>query len=249
MKKYFLICVILLTTALAIGTTFFNAPHQVAACEVSGHQDKSSYEITVTGTGCIKTQPDFASINLNIETKNKNLERAQRENTTIVQRLIKVLNEQGISESDINTDWFNIYPEYDHHHHGNNLTAHRVSNQLTIKVRDINNVGKIIDLSTKAGATIVSGVQFGIEKNTHAYNTALVEAIQSAKEKAILVSTATEPGDLKVVSVKEIFSNYSGYDNYYYGRYAYCAGDTNHTSILHNEIKVTATVEVKFKVN
>jgi len=244
MRKYALIGAVALTALLVGVALSFGDLHKVTTVSASGHHG-NCYGITVTGTGKIKVQPDFARISLNIETKAKRLEDAQRENAKTVKRVVTALNEQGIHDTDISTSWFNIYPDYDSHLH--RQSGHRVSNQLDVKVRDIANLGKIIDLSTAAGATSVNGVQFGIENNTPPYNTALIKAIESAREKAFVLSVATELGDLRIISVKEVLMNHYGDGGYGY-RYS-SLDSASHTQIMRNEIEVTATVEVKFTVD
>jgi len=248
MKKHFFAPLMLVISVLALGlgiatntnslrTNFSTA----ASVTVSAHYGNISQSLTVTGTGIVKVKPDFATINLSVETKDKNLESAQKENAKIVERLVDALALQNISKEDIMTNWFNIYPEYDYNF-GQRLTGHRVSNHLSVKVRDVENVGKIIDLATATGANIVSGVQFGIENNSAAYNEALIKAIDSARQKAAVLAAAADIGKIRIISVKETSFNHIGFARYDYSMP--CFGGS--TSILHNNIEVTATVKVVF---
>ncbi|MCL2371005.1 MAG: SIMPL domain-containing protein [Firmicutes bacterium] len=236
MKKYVSISTALVVFIFVIGVAVVNMPQMILA-QAAGHH----YTITVTGNGVVKVNPDIATVNLSIETRNINREDAKSENTKIVQKLRKVLKEQNIIEQDITTNWFNIYPEYDWSS-GQRFLGHKVSNQLSIKVREIKNVGKIIDLSTAAGATVVSGVQFGVEDNSTAYNEALIKAVESAKQKTTILTLAADFDDMRIVSVKETPMGYFGI-----GRYAAASEMSGcHTAILHNDIEVSATVEVVF---
>jgi len=233
MKKYVLVAVTLIVSVLIMGATTI-IPSQVFSRE--------AVALTVTGTGVVNVPPDFATISLSIETKSKNLEEAQRDNSAIVQKLVNVLGSYNIAEQDITTSWFNIYPEYDYSY-SQRFLGHRVSNHLSIKVRDVYNVGKIIDLSTATGTNIISGVQFSIEDNFTAYNEALAKAVESAKQKAKVLSSMTNLGDLKVISIKESPVNYYGFGRY---DYAMCLDGISNTPIMHNSIEVSATVEVIF---
>ena len=232
----------LIISALILTVTF-SPKTTPTSIEATVHQGK--YSVTVTGTGSVKVQPDFALISLTVETRAKDVIDAQRENSKVVQNLIRKLKEQNIAENDITTSWFNIYPEY-HYYYENNQPGYIVSNQLSVKVQNINNVGSIIDASTSAGAKIISGVQFGIQNDTPHYNTALIKAVESAKEKALVMSVATNTGDIKVVSVKEISMNYGGFERYTCT--TLCSDKIINTQIIHSEIEITATVEVVFNV-
>lgn len=241
MKKF-----ILLSFTLVISVAFFTAstlaPQGIT--EVNAQVMQTESTITVAGTGKLKVQPDFATINLSVETKNRNIEDAQTENAEIVRNLVEVLVQHDIDEKDIKTTWYNIYP--DHDHYGGRVLGHRVSNNLSVKVRDIKNVGKVIDATTTAGASTVSGVQFGIEESSNAYGEALAKAVESARQKATLISTISGLGALQIDSVKEISSNFYVFENYQYAR-AHSDIVGGHTPIMHDDIEVSATVEIVFR--
>jgi len=243
MKKYTLAVITLVTFVLFFGVAVFNMPQTIFVEASGGCCNNISVDITVTGTGTVRKKPDIATVSLNIETKNKNLKYAQNENADIVRKLIDTLKSQNIPEQDITGSWFNIYPEYDYCGSGQRFSGHKVSNQLNIKVREIANVGKIIELSAAAGASIISGIQFGVENNSKAYNEALVNAIESAKQKAKILSTATGLNNLSIVSVKEIPMSFLGFERY---DFSMCSSGAGNTSIICNDIEVSVTVEVMF---
>jgi len=243
MKKYALVTIALAVSVLILGATVVNAPQTMSASASECRCDNILFDITVTGTGVVRVKPSIATISLSVETKSKNLADAQSENAKIVQKLIKALYGENIAEQDISTSWFNIYPEYDYSL-GQRFLGHKVSNQLNIKVRDIANVGGIVDLVTAAGANIVNGVQFGVEDNSAAYNEALTKAIESAKQKAAVLLSVTGFGDVRIISVKETSINYIGF-----GRYAMSDGAGCYTSIMSNDIEIAASIEVVFARN
>jgi len=234
MKKYFLVVITLIASLLIMGAFTINSTQAI---------NKEATTLTVIGSGVVKVQPDFAIISLSVETKAKEIEDAQSENAEIVQKLIKVFGEQNISEQDIITSWFNIYPEYDYSNYGQKFSGYRVSNQISVKVRDVVNAGKIIDLATMTGANNISGVQFGVEENSRAYDESLKKAVFNAKQKAEVLSLTIGLDELRVVSVKEISINYYNFERH---GFAMCSDNAGHTSIMHNSIDVSATVEVVF---
>ncbi|MCL2177004.1 MAG: SIMPL domain-containing protein [Firmicutes bacterium] len=235
-KRCILIVTTLVLSVAMLGAVIVN-PQSVMVANATSLQNCIPFGITVTGVGSISVKPDVATISLSVETESKSIEVAQTENSEIAQRLVEVLKGQGISESDITTSWFNIFPLHDYNF-GRRVLGYRVSNQLNVRVRDISAVGKVIDLATKAGANIVSGIQFGLEDNSPAYNEALTRAVYSAKQKATLLSKAAGLGELEIVAIKETYFNHFGFARYD----AFVCS----TTIMHNDIKVSATVEVVF---
>ena len=243
MKKYLALTLALLALAAVIGIRSITGPSANAlAVDNQNCQDKLCSEMSVTGTGRIKLQPDFASINLNVETSSKNLDEAQSSNASLVQDLMEVFKEHSIDKSDITTNGYYINPEFNYFNQG--FVKHKVSNQLKVKVRDIENVGKIIDAAVAAGANTVSGIQFGVEDSAAAYNQALAGAVEVAKQKAVVLSKASGFDDIKIVSIKEVSNNYWGFERFSMANSVGAAS----TQIMHSEIEVSATVELVFEV-
>jgi len=249
MKKKILIPIALIAFALTLGITA-NLNSIIPAFASSEHEQyrehKQHYNclqtLVVTGTGTATVQSDFATISFHIETASKNLEDAQSENAAAMQNLKHTLGEHNISEQDLTTNWFNIYPEHDYHY-GQRIIGHRVSNQLSVKVKQLDNVGKVIDLLTANGANMISGVQFGIEDNSKAYNEALTKAVESAKQKAAVLANTADFDNLKIVAIKETPNGNIGFERYDHAMYS---GASN-TSIMQNGIEVSATVKIVFK--
>ena len=231
----------LIAFALVIGVGAINA-NPVTTANASECHKQMRQGISVVGTASVKVQPDFASISLNVETSSTNVEDALKENSSITQKLIEAFSNQGIAKDDITTSWFSIYPEYDYSlGHQSRETGHRVSNQLSVKVRNIDSVGKIIDLAAASGANIVSGVQFGIEDNYAAYNDSLTKAIDNAKQKAAVLAIEAGLDNLEIAFVKELSSHgHIGFARHDFAHPAY-------TQIMHDEIEITAMVKVVFK--
>lgn len=246
MKKYFLFLALVLTvvvTALAASSQVL--PKTVSATAVNCGE--LSRDLCVTATGIVKVSPDFANVSFSIETKNINLNDAQTENSERVQDLIESLREQNISETDVKTVGFYIYPEYDYSY-GQRFTGYKVSNQINAKVKDINNIGKIIDTATRSGANVVSGIQFLAEDNSTGYNKALEKAVELAKEKAAVLSRAADVDDIKIISIKEISNNfYGGCDRACFAQ-SFDSGAMAHTQIMQGEIEIAAAVEIRYEL-
>jgi len=242
MKKVFIpiaivASVLLLAILIVISTNTSSAiPAQAPLLQ----HNSGAKTITVTGTGLIKVSPDFASISLSVETTHQNSATAQKENIQIIEELVNALERHGITKNDISTGWFGVYPIYDYNYFvSSRVNGYRVTNQLNVKVRDVDNVGKVFDIATAAGANIAHGVHFGIEDNTSAYSKALIKAIDSAKRKVAVLMTAANFSEMRIISIKE-----SPFSHFSFNRYA--AMDGGHTNILNSDIEVTATVEVVF---
>ncbi|MCL2375593.1 MAG: SIMPL domain-containing protein, partial [Firmicutes bacterium] len=115
--------------------------------------------------------------------------------------------------------------------------------------RNVNSVGKIIDIAASTGATVISSVQFGIEDNSAAYNNAFKKAIDNAKLKASVLANEAGLDNLEIAFVKEISHQPQGHIGFARHDYAMFSetGIAHDTLIMHGDIEVTASVKVVFK--
>ena len=119
----------------------------------------------------------------------------------------------NIDEKDIKTTNYSVYPDYDYNNGANKIAGFRVNVNLSVTVRDIDNVNDILDRSTSLGANSIGGIQFTVEdkKLKELQNEARKEAIEDAKEKASQLSKLAGMNLGKIVNISENFNNQPRY--------------------------------------
>jgi len=130
--------------------------------------DETTNTITVNGEGTVKVKPDMAYVNIGCGHHQQTAEDAQRKNSDVMNKVIQALKGMGIAEDDIKTTNYSIYPEqnYDEKTNQSIITGYHVSNMIEVTVRDINNVGNVIDRAGKAGANRMYNVRFTISDDS-----------------------------------------------------------------------------------
>ncbi len=170
--------------------------------------------IWVTGTGSLNLAPDITLVMLGVEATSPSVTEARNEAATAMEAVVTAVKANGLSDEDIQTTSFNIWPQYDRQEVVTNgvrstvrvLSGYTVSNDVVIKVRDIDAVGTIIDDVVDAGgdAARINGIDFSIE-DPGAYTTDLREdAVNAAIENAKHFATLTGVTLGKLVYVTEI---------------------------------------------
>lgn len=225
------ICALLLILALFI-VPIISASGNIALADEG--------KIIVCGEGEISLIPDMAIVSVGVESLNDSLINAQTENTQSMNALISILKEMGISEDCIKTKGYNVYQRYDYTE-GEKLLGYQVSNYLEFKTKDVDNIGSIISKLMENGANRFSGVTFTLENSEEAYKSALSQAFENAKSKAM----ALYNGELKVVKITEE-KNLSYYLKDSYG---YANSISEATKFMKGEIKVCARIIVVFEYN
>lgn len=137
----------------------------------------------VTGAGIVKAVPDTAIVNLGVVTENLSLEVARRENSIKTASVINALTSMGIDTKQIITGAFSIDPLYDFINGKQTFRGYRVTNILTVTIKEIAQAGEVIDKATMAGANRVDNVSFTVSDKTHYYDQALKLAIENALHK------------------------------------------------------------------
>ena len=142
--------------------------------------------IWVAGEGTIDLEPDLALLNVGVEVQAKTVSEARNKAAAAMDAVIAAVKRRGLTDSDIQTASFNIWPRYDYVEGVQTLAGYRVSNSATIKMRDLDSVGDIIDDVAEAGgdATRINGIDFTVEDPTPFLADLREAAVKNATDKA-----------------------------------------------------------------
>ncbi len=163
--------------------------------------------IALSGEGKISTAPDIAYITSGVISIEKNAREALAQNSDAMSQLIDILKNAGVKEKDIQTSNFSISPQYNYNNPSNNqspkITNYRVSNLVSVVVRDLDNLGNIIDQIVSVGANSVNSVSFGVEDTASLLNEARINAMKNAIEKATLYADGANVKLGRIILISE----------------------------------------------
>ena len=170
--------------------------------------DPSEQIISVSGSATASSNPDTLIIVLGVESEAKTANESLSQNSNSLNSVISSLKNSGISEDDIQTSNFSIYPLYDSIKDSNGnwqqiLNGYRVSNIISIQTEKIDSAGDIIDVAVSSGANRVDTVSFQLSDDNlqKISDDLIVDAINDATQKA---EKALVPLKQKIVGVKSI---------------------------------------------
>ncbi|MEP1594727.1 MAG: SIMPL domain-containing protein, partial [Halieaceae bacterium] len=119
--------------------------------------------VSVTGEGVVTAAPDMAMVSTGVTTEAATPEAALNANTAAMASLMNVLDDLDIANKDRQTSNFNVSPQYRRDRNetgGPRIDGYRVSNQLTIRVRDLGELGTLLDALVKAGSNQLGNIRF-----------------------------------------------------------------------------------------
>ena len=144
--------------------------------------------IWVNGLDSVTVSPDIAVLNVGVEGKGKTVQDARNQAAEAMDRIMKALDARNIDSKDIKTQFFNISPEYvwNDRTRQQDLVGYRVNNQVTVKVREIDSAGPVIDDLVEAGGDLarVQGISFIREDTKPFESQARKLAVEDLMEKA-----------------------------------------------------------------
>lgn len=142
--------------------------------------------ITVGASGSIMVDPDIAYVNVAVETKGATASAAQEANAKQFAAVEKALYETyKLDKKDVKTTGFHVQPEYNYtEKDGRKLVGYTAVHQIQVNYRKLDEIGKLLDALSAAGANRIDNVQFATEKGEQYELEALKKAMTSAKTKA-----------------------------------------------------------------
>lgn len=200
--------------------------------------------IQVTGSGSAYGEPDVAMLHLGVSTERDSVKEAREEAAVVMQRVVSSLKNNGVSEVDIQTQHFSIQPQYDYIDKRKVLRGYRVTNMVSVKIRTLDQTGKIIDDAAEAGGDIVQvqSIRFEIDDPTELQTQARVEAMKDAKARA---ETLAEESGVKLGKPISISESMKFPSPVRYGDYA---EEAITTPIEPGQLEVTVTVTVIYEI-
>lgn len=147
-------------------------------------------KITMTGTASVSAAPDEAIVTAGVMTTADSARAALSQNTKRMSQVFAALKDIDVEERDITTSSFNISPNWEHGPSGSKQRGYQVSNQVTVRLRDVTFVGAALDTLVRAGANQAGGVQFLVKNQDELLDSARREAVGKAKARATLYAEA-----------------------------------------------------------
>ena len=247
MKKLGTISVIaILTVCLAAVGCLGTSSEGYEAANATGNTT-----IAVSGTGLIEGAPNKVTVNLGVETQSEKVTDALAQNSARMDAVIAALEAAGVPKDDLETSYFRIFPVTDYERPGEGILGYRVTNEITVELRNLDKVGSVIDTAIYAGANTVNQVVFGLteERERELRQQALTEACTGARAKADAIASGL---DLKIVGVATVTETgvytypyrAGGYDEY--AKYA-TAPMVAPTPIEPQDVTVSASIQVEYR--
>lgn len=239
---------VLVAASVLVVNTF--APRQTQVVTAVNPDSGAAAQVdtlVVAGTGTAQVKPDVAYVTLGVTTEQTEAQQAQQENADKIAVVTQALKDQGIGEDDIQTSQYSLQPMYDYSNDSRTLRGYQVQNQMTVTLRQTDQVGAVMDKAVSAGANDGFSVSFGLLDEQAAYDEALQQAVERAGQKAqtLAQSSGRTLGAVLGVTENGAVAN-TGAERNLAATEALMDKAMGATSIQTGSLTVTATVSVTY---
>lgn len=161
--------------------------------------------ITVTGEATVQATPDMAVIMLGVTTEGPTAAGAMAANSAALAAVLERLRAAGVEERDLQTTNLSLNPNWVGYDGASTprIAGYTAMNMLNVRVRDLGQLGTLLDASISDGANTLNGVTFEISAPRPLLDEARRQAVADARARAELLATALQQSLGEVVSVSE----------------------------------------------
>jgi hypothetical protein len=157
-------------------------------------QEQQRPTLTVVGEGRATARPDLAIVSLGVVTQASRADAALVENSKAMTGVIAAAKEAGIAERDLRTTQVSLQPQYSRPGAGAGeiprVVGYQATNGVTIRVRDLEKLGALLDRLVVAGSNELRGIEFSVAEPGALRDAARADAMKDAVRKAGILAEA-----------------------------------------------------------
>ncbi|SDJ54155.1 SIMPL domain-containing protein [Microbulbifer yueqingensis] len=163
--------------------------------------------VSISAQGEASKVPDVAEISAGVVTEATESNEAMKANAEQMEKLIDAIAKAGIDKKDVQTSGISLTPRYaarpDNQGPNRQITGYMARNTVRITVREVDELGEVLDKMAEAGANNIYGPSFSIGEPEPLRAEAREKALQQARERAEAYAGALDMKVARIVSISE----------------------------------------------
>ncbi|APO94450.1 SIMPL domain-containing protein [Xanthomonas vesicatoria] len=191
---------LLLALSIAAGTAM--TAHAQSASNYTIPNDGTLLNVSAEAEA--KRVPDIATLSAGVVTQAADSNSAMRQNAEQMSKVMTAVKAAGIADKDVQTSGINLSPQYTYkENEAPKINGYQASNTVSLKVRDISKLGKVLDTLAAQGANDINGPSFSVDQPEPAYDEARVAALKKAQTRADTYAKSLGLKVRRIVSISE----------------------------------------------
>lgn len=159
--------------------------------------------ITVGGQGEVFAEPDLLLTSLYVQERGKDVKVLKDNIDAKIRKIKDLLKAAEIDDKDVRIMQLNVQPRYDWSSGAQKFLGYEVRRDIEIRLKKIENFGKLLDGAIAAGVNHTGYVQLTNQNFNELETEAAVKAVKAAHKKAALLAEAAGAKVGRVLSIHE----------------------------------------------
>lgn len=163
----------------------------------------------VTGQGEVSAEPDLAYVTLGVESRKPTMAEARAEVAATVERVLALTRSLKIDPKHVNSTRVQVQPEYSWNEKDRKrvLLGYMVSRQVQVELRDLEQLGPLLERAVDAGVNQVNDPMLDSSKRKDLEREAMTRAVHDARQNA---GTLAQAAGVKLGAVRVLNASASG---------------------------------------
>ncbi|KAB7787696.1 SIMPL domain-containing protein [Methylorubrum populi] len=158
--------------------------------------DDESGRIRVIGRASQEVAPDFASVEIGVESRGATPAAALDAASQAAKGIVATAKEMGVAEADIGTSAVTLQPRIKNVRlpdgtMGEREDGYTASNRVRVRLAEMGKLGELMRRTLDSGANRIQGISFGLRDPAAADAAVQVAAVKDAKAQAERIAEAT----------------------------------------------------------
>ncbi len=221
----------------------------LTSCLSSRDLEHNEKLITVSASGEVSITPDIVTFNIEVNETKKTTSEALNAANKKMDEALKILYTYNIADKDISTNYLNLNPQYTWDEGKRELVGQVASQSIKVKLRNIDDLGKIIDDIGNITNINLYSIQFDKEDKSEAYEQARIKAVENAMSKAQTLSSAANMELGEPISISEGSTpSYISSNRYSTSKLMVAEAASYDTQTPSGELTISTTVNIIFEM-
>lgn len=153
----------------------------------------------------VELEPDVATVSAGVSTQARTAVEAMRTNAQAMTAVVERIKQLGIAERDIQTAGISLGAMYDYNQQTQRqvFRGYQASNRVSVKLRQIERTGDVLDALVAAGATDLGGPEFSVDDDTTARAQARRTAMETARARGLDYARGAGFSDIRLLEIRE----------------------------------------------
>ncbi|MBC2668959.1 SIMPL domain-containing protein [Novosphingobium piscinae] len=212
--------------------------------------------LSLSAEGRVSRAPDVATFSAGVVSQGITATEALRANAADMTRVIAALKKAGVADKDIQTSNLSLSPVYQPQRNlpdgtmepaQPRIIGYQANNAVSVRHRNLADLGKVIDALVSAGANQVNGPGFEVDDPDPAQDAARTAAMAKARARAELYARAAGLRVGRIVSISES-GGWQPPQPVMYRMAAMEAAPAPSSPVQAGELQMTVTVQVQFEL-